>query len=730
MTEVERYLRKAPLSGTVTLEDTTYHWQFVDRATGQLFYSINSDQMKAEQITIAATAPAFQKYLKKESLKAAREQSVFEISDEEEALAQKLVRDPKLLLAFYRSTFDAYHYGEWGLKTTLFRGIHRIAFHSNSALLHFDLTGKSRGGKSGFINRWLCFYPDSRKEALTSVSPKALYYRTLVEREEASGFDAKGNPKIKKVEESDPNYYVGKIIALLEFTDMSEFKIMKPFADEYEHSAAVHSTIIDQRNVDLTVNGARSVITVSVAGVQNDEGKQLLNRFIQTPIERSNENATTKMLELTRFNDLYERDISTDRRTHIIQRALEVLYEDGDKVVVIPPDRRIIALIGEIEKALHKDGFNTTQIRQFRSLALCGAFEKRLARGDDPGVMQIQEEDVLEAWYLMAEFGTFTKSNLNRNDLAVLESIGRGEVTRALQDGEEFTSFPTAGDIREDAGLSAGTINNMLRIKEGVKGVGKFLEYGYVDYQMNVKRGASVFWLTDEGKSAVTPVTREVKIHFGKDSIEESFKPINPCAYPYENTLKENSLNSTEFISKMNFENDEDWPNSKNKDSEGFQKIEFNNSFNYNNIESVKAESSEIPPNESNEMNFEFQKTESSKNDSLANQEAPNAPTEFISKMNSNEFSEFSEKRDSAGLPDQATIAVKVREMLEKFKAEKRKAGNLSLLKSGVVMELCKEFALQDPAYIEKSVEKLSLDDRVIQSLFTDLTNPAGGEGL
>jgi hypothetical protein len=728
MAEVERYLRKAPLSGTVTLDGTTYHWQFVDRATGQLFYSINSDQMKAEQITIDVTAPAFQEYLKKESLKAAREQSVFEITDEEEALAQKLIRDPKLLMAFYRSTFDAYHYGEWGLKTTLFRGIHRIAFHSNSALLHFDLTGKSRGGKSGFINRWLCFYPESRKEALTSVSPKALYYRTLVERKEPTGsYDANGNPKFKTVEESDPNYYVGKIIALLEFTDMSEFKIMKPFADEYEYSAAVHATIIDQKSVDLTVNGARSVITVSVAGVQNDEGKQLLNRFIQTPIERSSEGSTTKMLELTRLNDLYERDISTDRRTHIIQRSLEILYEDGDKVVVIPPSKRIIALIGAIETALHKDGFNTTQIRQFRSLCLCGAFEKRFARSDDQGVMQIKEEDVLEAWYLMAEFGAFTKSNLTRNDLAVLEAINEGEVSQILQDGEEYSSFPTAGDIREQTGLSAGTINNMLRVKEGARGVGKFLEYGYVDYTMNQKRGASVFWLTDEGKRAVTAVTRDVKIHFEKDGIEESFKPINPCAYPYENTLKENSLNSTEFISKMNFENDEDWPDSKNKDSEGFQKIEFNNSFNYNNIESVKGESSAIPPNESNEMNFEFKKTETSKSDSFDKQEAPKAPTEFKSKMNSNEFSE---KRDSAGLPDQATIAVKVREMLEKFKAEKRKAGNLSLLKSGVVMELCKEFALQDRAYIEKSVEKLSLDDRAIQSLFTDLTNPAGGEGI
>jgi len=188
-------------------------------------------------------------------------------------IAQWLVQHPKHLITFYRWTLDDYHYGEWTLKTTIWRGAHRIAFRSVVALLHFDLTGKSRGGKTSLMSRFLSFFPESRKEVFVSVSPRAIWYKTRTWKDKyVSQKDSKTGEELRdddgivlkkriSVKESDPSYYVGKLIVFLELTDMKEYEILKTLAEEYEVDENVFSTVIEQESVDFKIEGARGVIT-------------------------------------------------------------------------------------------------------------------------------------------------------------------------------------------------------------------------------------------------------------------------------------------------------------------------------------------------------------------------------------------------------------------------------------------------------------------------------------
>jgi hypothetical protein len=480
-------------------------------------------------------------------------------------LAEWLIHHPKALIAFYRSVIDDYHQGEWMLKTTLWRGAHRVAFHSAMALLHFDMTGKSRGGKTSFMLRFLELMPPERQAVFTSVSPKALWYKTYIWKtktipkvDKKTGkevIDEHGNvvEEFVRVQESDPSYFVGKWIVFLELTDMKEFEVLKTIADEHERGKFVYSTVIDQKSVDFNIEGARGVITTSVSGVQEDAAKQILNRFIQTPLDEPTEGSTAKRLEMVADRDLDESTIDKDVRVPIIKRAVELLYRDGDKVTVQSPSGEVRRIVKEIDKKLDQNGFNQTQIRQFHSLALCGSFEKRFAHGD-PSVMELKEEDVLEAWFLISQFGQFARANLTRAEHKILDAIP--------DNGAD--ELPTAGDIRKVTNLAPATINDALRVSENAKkGVGKFLQYGYVDYTYDAGRGASVFWRTGDGSKAVETVTKEITI----DGREEPIKPLNPCPYPYDEFFAEirDSVNSVEFDFETEMEDSVQGVESANK---------------------------------------------------------------------------------------------------------------------------------------------------------------------
>jgi hypothetical protein len=75
-----------------------------------------------------------------------------------------------------------------------------------------------------------------------------------------------------------------------------------------------------------------------------------------------------------------------------------------------------------------------------------------------------------------------------------------------------------------------------------VKGQGKFLQYGYVNY-IQGDRGASKFCRVSDGTLAVKKITRRVKLD------DKFFEPSNPCPYPYKSLLDEipDSVNSAEF---------------------------------------------------------------------------------------------------------------------------------------------------------------------------------------
>jgi hypothetical protein len=457
-------------------------------------------------------------------------------------LAQWLIRHPKHLISYYRSVIDDYHQGEWALKTTMWRQVHRIAYHSTTALLHSDMTGPSRGGKTSLMLRFLALLPPERKEVLTSATPKAIWYMTVrsVEKQvprldNETGevkTDDQGNVLLQtiRIKESDPTFYAGKVIAILELSEMKDFGVLKALADEYEVGEFTHSTVIDQKSVELKIEGPRCVMITSVTGIQNDAGRQVLNRFIQTPLDEQTKTSTEAKLEMVADSDLNESAIQKDERLPVLKRALELLYADSYNIVIIPPSDAVRRLTKEIDKRLAEDGFNITQIRGFHTFALNGAFEKRFARGD-PGTMQIQVEDVLEAWYILTTFGNFARGSLTRAEFKLLDAIPT-EVEEAID----------ASDLRESIGLGVATINEALRVRDDpVKGQGKFLQYGYVNYIQGDH--ASKFYRVSDGTLAIKKITGRVKLD------EEFFEPSNPCPYPYKNLLDEihDSANSVQF---------------------------------------------------------------------------------------------------------------------------------------------------------------------------------------
>jgi hypothetical protein len=457
-------------------------------------------------------------------------------------LAEWLTNHPKHLIAYYRSVIDEYHQGEWALKTTMWRQVHRIAFHSTTTLLHSDMTGPSRSGKTSLMLRFLTLLPPERKEVLTSATPKAIWYKTLrpAEREvplvdQKTGRtkkDEQGNTLTRTIHvmESDPTFYVGKVIAILELSEMKDFGVLKALADEYEVGEFIHSTVIDQKSAELKIEGPRCVMTTSVTGIQNDAGKQVLNRFVQTPLDEPTEQGTAAKLEMVADHDLNERSIDKDPRLPVLKRALELLYSDGYNVAAIPPSNAVRKLVKAIDGQLHKDGFNITQIRDFHTFSLNAAFEKRFARGD-PGTMQIQEEDVLEAWYILTTFGNFARGNLTRAEFILLDAIP-----------DDPNGALDASDLREQTGLGVATINDALRVKDDpIKGQGKFLQYGYVNYIQGNR--ASMFYRLLDGNQAISKITKNIEVD------GSLFEPLNPCPYPYESILDEipDSLDSVKF---------------------------------------------------------------------------------------------------------------------------------------------------------------------------------------
>ena len=91
--------------------------------------------------------------------------------------------------------------------------------------------------------------------------------------------------------------------------------------------------------------------------------------------------------------------------------------------------------------------------------------------------------------------------------------------------------------------------NDALRVKDDpVKGQGKFLQYGYVNYIQGDARSSKFYRMAD-GKEAVKKITTEIVVEGRR------ITPLNPCPYPYEHLIAEipDSVNSVNFGSEPNF---------------------------------------------------------------------------------------------------------------------------------------------------------------------------------
>lgn len=434
-----------------------------------------------------------------------------------------LLRSPNAVIQLARSVLDEYHEGEYALKTLLLRGpVMRCKFHSLSALLHLDITGHSRGGKDSLISRLVALLPESMVFHFASTSAKAPYYLTL-----EPVCDDEKNPSKVTSYESDARFYEGKLVIISEVADAAGYTALKALAEEDEYSTRTHLTIVNGYATTFSVYGPRSLIVMSVKGINDSETREALNRMIQGPIsEKELANERRKVKRALR-SLRYGKDVRTDYRTPIVRAALALLFGFGFSVKFEPPSDEVAELAEEIGLALTEHGFNLTQIKQMYALAECAAFQKRFYRGN-PKVCRVEAEDVLEALYLLNQFARETAAKLTRAELKILDAIEPLTDDELCELGldpqyvEDVDRQPTQQDIVRRTGLSQGAITKALKVREPT---GKLITSEFVYMGDAVRNGYRVttYIKTERGRGATNATVS--KIEFGG----KTYYPLDPA---------------------------------------------------------------------------------------------------------------------------------------------------------------------------------------------------------
>ena len=199
------------LDGEVIIDDTSYYWD--KRGTNNFHWIINNEPNDRDNNGPLEKVPAplrdwivkgaFKKYLlqtysKEENKHLTKEQRETRIL----AICYLLMPD-NFLLKRYKAKFDEWHVGDDKVKVMLFRGGLRVGYHNHSSLVHNNITGDTRGGKSDLATKFLTFIPEKHKLILHSSSPTGVFYLTKSQ-----------DPNTKQTI-TTPNYYNGKIIAVL-----------------------------------------------------------------------------------------------------------------------------------------------------------------------------------------------------------------------------------------------------------------------------------------------------------------------------------------------------------------------------------------------------------------------------------------------------------------------------------------------------------------------------------
>ena len=417
-----------------------------------------------------------------------------------------LLDGPNVVMRAYRYAIDPYHYGEGVLKGILFRGHLRARFNSYAPLIHIDITGHSRGGKDKLIARFFAFIPDGVGESYSSTSSKAPYYAMRKPIKNSQG-------RVTGYEEN-PYFYSGKVIAISEVADAQGWTGLKALAEDDQYSQRKHVTVVNGEFTPYSIVGPRCVIILSVKGIPDSETLELLNRFIQGPIEEKT--TTNQQAKSKRMFENYakRRDVRDEDLVKYVKAALDIIYFNGFKVIFDEPTEEASTLIEALRERFTAAGFNLTQLGQFYSLCECAAFQKRFCR-DSPDVCRIEVEDVQESWFLLNHFARETVTKLTHADLHIFDAVSPltdEELTAAGFDSEYFVPdnttphgrevlksqlqnlrHPTQADIIRRTGRSKGTVSDALKAGRPGEASGKLVRSGLVYGEYNQQRNAVVY---------------------------------------------------------------------------------------------------------------------------------------------------------------------------------------------------------------------------------------------
>jgi hypothetical protein len=450
-----------------------------------------------------------------------------------------LLDGPNVVVRAYRYAIDPYHYGEGVLKGVLFRGHFRARYNSYAPLIHIDITGHSRGGKDKLIARFFVFIPDGVGESYSSTSSKAPYYAMRRPIKDAQG-------RVTGYEEN-PYFYSGKVIAISEVADAQGWTGLKALAEDDQYSQRKHITVVNGQFTPYSIVGPRCVIILSVKGIPDSETLELLNRFIQGPIEEKTVKNQQAKSERMFENYAKRRDVRDEDLVKYVKAALDIVYFNGFKVIFAEPTKEACALIEALRERFTDAGFNLTQLGQFYSLCECAAFQKRFYR-DSPDICRIAVEDVQESWFLLNHFARETVTKLTPADLSIFDTVSpltdeeliavgfdptyfipddtKPHGREALKSQLENLRHPTQADIIRRTGRSKGTVSDALKAGRPGEASGKLVRSGLVYGEYNQQRNAVVYRKTS-GADAVPKAGGLASCVIG----EKTYYPRDPCEF-------------------------------------------------------------------------------------------------------------------------------------------------------------------------------------------------------
>jgi succinate dehydrogenase flavin-adding protein (antitoxin of CptAB toxin-antitoxin module) len=275
------------------------------------------------------------------------------------------------------------------------------------------------------------------------------------------------------------------------------------------------------------------VILLSVKGIPEKDTLEVLNRFIQAPIEEKTPDLQKTKGALMFSNYRKHKDVRDEPMAKYVKAALDIIYYNSFEVGFEEPDEETTALLDGLCAKFLELGFNLTQVGQFYSLCECAAFQKRYYR-DSPDLCRIEVEDIEESWFLLNRFARETVTKLTAAALNIFDQITplTDEEIYALGLNPEHyppdahIRNPTQTDIIRRTGRSKGTVSDALRAgrPEDSSTAGTLIRSGLVYSEWDPTRNTVIYRRTNDA-ATVPKVGGVSSFTVGA----KTYQPADPC---------------------------------------------------------------------------------------------------------------------------------------------------------------------------------------------------------